>query len=127
RDAGKLVAMLSRVLSARRVSGASGPGAWEALREATGTTVERAVIGGARADRVGYAFAIGYSTALEALVGEGSAALCVTEEGGNHPRAIQTRLFDARVTGSKRWATLADHATHLLVAATEGADAAGRP
>src|SRR4051794_33017827 len=104
--------MLSRVLTAQRVSGASGPGAWEALREPTGTTVERAVIGGARADRLGYAFAIGYSAALEALVGEGDAALCVTEDGGNHPKAIQTRLVDGRVTGSKRWATLADHATH---------------
>lgn len=100
---------------------------WEALREPVGTTVERAVIGGARADRVGYAFAIGYSTALEALAGEGSAALCVTEEGGTHPRSIRTRLIEGRVTGTKKWATLADRAQYLLVAATEGIDDAGRP
>lgn len=115
--------VLNQVFAAQRIPGAS----WEALREPTGTTVERAVIGGARADRVGYAFAIGYSTALEALAGEGNAALCATEEGGNHPRAIQTRLEEGRVTGSKKWATMADRATHLLVVATEGTDPAGRP
>jgi len=115
--------MLSSVFAAQRMSGVG----WEALREPAGSTVERAVVGGARADRVGYAFAIGYSMALEALVGEGSAALCVTEDGGNHPRAIETRLVDGRVTGTKAWATLADRAAHLLVVARDGTDAAGRP
>lgn len=115
--------MLSRLFAAQRVPGAR----WDALRESAGTTVERAAVGGARADRVGYAFALGYSAALEALVGDGSAALCATEDGGNHPRAIRTRLVDGRVTGTKQWATLADHAAHLLVVATEGNDAAGRP
>lgn len=104
------------------------PGATgDALRAPAGSTVERAVIGGARADRVGYAFAIGYAAALEALVGDGHAALCATEDGGNHPRAIQTRLEGGRVTGRKKWATLTDRAVHLLVVATEGNDAAGRP
>lgn len=115
--------MLSRLFAATRTPGAS----WEALRETAGTTVERAVVGGARADRAGFAFALGYSAALEALAGEGSAAFCVTEEGGNHPRAIETRLVDGRVTGVKAWATLADRAEHLLVVARDGSDAAGRP
>ena len=115
--------MLTKVFAARPVPGAR----WEALREPAGTTVERAVVGGARADRVGYAFAIGYSTAIEALAGDGSAALCVTEDGGNHPRAIRTRLAGDRVTGQKSWATLADRAAHLLVVAAEGEDASGRP
>jgi acyl-CoA dehydrogenase len=115
--------MITRVLTAQRMPDAS----WEALREPTGTTVERAVVGGARADRVGHAFAIGYTAALEALFGEASASLCATEEAGNHPRAIETRLHDGRVTGRKKWATLADRATHLFVVASEGADAAGRP
>lgn len=101
--------------------------AWEALREPAGTPVERAVVGGARADRVGHAFAIGYASALEALVGEGNASLCVTEDGGNHPRAIETRLVDGKVTGTKAWATLADRAAHLLVVARDGSDDAGRP
>lgn len=115
--------MLTRLLGARRVPGAS----WEDLREATGTTVERATVGGARTDRAGHAFAIGYTAALEALAGETRAAFCVTEDGGNHPRAIETRLVDGRVTGAKRWATLADRAAHLLVVARDGTDAAGRP
>jgi alkylation response protein AidB-like acyl-CoA dehydrogenase len=115
--------VLTKLFAAQRAPGAS----WEALREPTGTTVERAAIGGARADRAGYAMALGYTTALEALVGDTTASLCATEEGGNHPRAIQTRLHDGRVTGAKKWATLADHATHLLVVATEGLDDTGRP
>jgi acyl-CoA dehydrogenase len=115
--------VLTKLLTAQCMPGV----AWPELREPTGTTVERAAIGGARADRAGYAMALGYTAALEALVGDASASLCATEEAGNHPRAIQTRLHDGRVTGSKKWATLADHATHLLVVATEGIDDAGRP
>jgi alkylation response protein AidB-like acyl-CoA dehydrogenase len=115
--------MLSRLFAARRAPGAS----WEDLCEATGTPVERAVVGGARADRAGHAFAIGYTAALEALAGDTRAAFCVTEDGGNHPRAIETRLVDGRVTGTKRWATLADRAAHLLVVARDGTDPAGRP
>lgn len=115
--------MLTQVLTAERPPGA----AWQALRDTTGTTVARAIVAGARADRVGHAFANGYAMAIEALVGDGNGALCATEEGGNHPRAIQTRLHDGRVTGHKKWATLADRATNLLVVATEGTDDAGRP
>ena len=115
--------MLTKVFTAVRAPGTS----WEALRDTTGSTVERAIIAGARADRVGYAFANGYAMAIEALVGDADGALCATEEGGNHPRAIQTRLSDGRVTGQKKWATLADRAINLLVVATEGTDDAGRP
>lgn len=115
--------MLDRLFAARRAPGAS----WDELCDATGTPVVRAVIGGARADRAGHAFAIGYTAALEALTGETRAAFCVTEDGGNHPRAIATRLVDGRVTGTKRWATLADRAAHLLVVARDGTDEAGRP
>lgn len=115
--------MLTKIFTAERMPDAS----WEALRETTGTTIERAMVGGARADRVGYVLALGYSTAIEALFGEGSASLCATEEAGNHPRAIRTQLLDGRVTGSKKWATLADRVTHLLVVATEGVDGEGRP
>ncbi len=101
---------------------------WEALRESTGTTVARAAIAGVRADRVGYAFALGYELALEALTGApGASALCVTEAGGNHPRAIQTTLANGRVTGEKAWATLADRAAHLLVVAREGTAPDDRP
>ena len=53
--------MLAKLFTAEQMPGVR----WEDLREPTGSTVERAVIGGARADRLGYAFAIGYSTALD--------------------------------------------------------------
>jgi alkylation response protein AidB-like acyl-CoA dehydrogenase len=86
------------------------------------TPVDRALVGGARADRVGYAFACGYAEALRALVPSltGVAALCVTERGGNHPRAIDTRLVDGELTGRKTWATGADAAARLLVVASVG-------
>src|SRR3954463_13200124 len=114
--------MIEALLAATR----TGAG-WEALREPTGTTVARAAIGGARADRVGYAFALGYEAALEALTGaRGASAFCVTEAGGNHPRAIRTALVDGKVTGEKAWAPLADRATHLLVVAREGTGADDR-
>ena len=90
---------------------------------------KRALVAGVRADRVAYAFAGGYRLALEALTGDArDAALCVTEAGGNHPRAIATTFADGRVTGVKQWATGADRAATLLVVrekAGEGTD--GRP
>lgn len=103
---------------------------WEATateRAEPATTIDRALLGGALADRMGFAFANGYSEALRALVPglEGVAALCATEEGGNRPRAIRTvlaPLADGRyvVRGRKKWATAADHAATLLVVASVG-------
>src|SRR6185295_153430 len=70
-----------------------------ALRATWTEPVDRAFAGGACADRLGFAFAGGYAEALRALVPElppGSiTALCATEEGGAHPRAIRTRLVPA--------------------------------
>ncbi|MCW5806067.1 MAG: acyl-CoA dehydrogenase, partial [Deltaproteobacteria bacterium] len=70
----------------------------------------------------------GYREALRALVPDatGIASLCATEDGGAHPRAIATRLEGGRLTGKKKWATLASHAPTLLVVASIGADGAGR-
>lgn len=95
---------------------------WEHL---PGTAFERAVAGGLLADRLGLAFAAGYRSALLALTGQtGHAALCITEKGGAHPRAIETRLEiegdTAFITGTKAWSTLATHATSLLIAASLG-------
>ncbi len=91
-------------------------------REAFATPVDRALIGGVLADRVGFAFAAGYSAALQALVPgmTGIAALCATEAGGNHPRAIQTTLANGELTGKKVWATVASLASSLLVVASTG-------
>lgn len=73
---------------------------------------EAAVVGGLTADRLGYAFAAGYASALRRLVPALDratfACLCVTEAGGAHPRAIQTTLGpDGTLTGHKQWTTLA--------------------
>jgi acyl-CoA dehydrogenase len=103
---------------------------WEATaveREAQATTIDRALIAGAVSDRLGFAFAGGYREALRALVPglRGvAAALCATEEGGPHPRAIKstlTRVHDGYVlNGKKKWATAASDASILLVIASTG-------
>jgi hypothetical protein len=96
---------------------------------------DRAVLAGFRADRVAGAFAGGYQGALRALVPglaeDVIASFCVSEPGGNSPRAIEAALAprpDGRFTlgGHKRWSTMAPVASVLLVAAHEGMDAAGR-
>ena len=58
-------------------------------------------------------------------------ALCATEAGGAHPRAIASSLTPdpaggQRLSGQKRFATFAHDADILLVVASMGADAAGR-
>jgi acyl-CoA dehydrogenase len=96
-------------------------------RTASAFTIDRALRGGALADRLGYAFASGYGEALRALVPglAGVAALCVTEAGGNHPKAIETTLTAVdgggfELTGHKKWATVGSLADSLLVCATIG-------
>ena len=97
--------------------------------------IDQAILGGFLANRVGYAFASGYQAALHALVpdlpSDRLASLCMTERGGGHPRAVETFLQPDgpgahRVTGRKRWATLAAEAGVLLVAASTGTDEKGR-
>lgn len=86
--------------------------------------MDRALLGGLRADRVGYAFVAGYRNALQVLapmlVGNEIVSLCATEAGGNQPRAIETRFADGRLNGRKRWATLGGRATSLLIVASTG-------
>ena len=86
--------------------------------------IDRAVLGGLRADRVGYAFVAGYRNALQVLapmlIGNEIVSLCATEAGGNQPRAIETRLENGVLNGRKRWATLGGRATSLLIVASTG-------
>jgi acyl-CoA dehydrogenase len=99
--------------------------------------VERALWGGLRADRLGYAFVAGYGAALSRLCELVArplplvVSLCATESGGAHPRAIATRLEergDALVlVGEKTFATLAEVAEELLVVANRGIGADGKP
>jgi alkylation response protein AidB-like acyl-CoA dehydrogenase len=95
-------------------------------------TILQAIVGGFVADRVGWAFASGYQAALRALVPDLPAdricALCVTEEGGNAPRAIRCTIRRSGgallLHGAKRWSTLGADGALFLVAARD-ADAAG--
>lgn len=97
---------------------------------------DRAVVAGSRANRVAGAFAGGYQGALRALVpgrlpDDVIASFCVSERGGNSPRAIETSVTPRAgggfaINGQKRWSTMAPVADVLLVAAHEGVDDAGR-
>jgi hypothetical protein len=108
----------------------------EWLLQAPANSIDRAALGGLGASGVGWAFACGYEAALgwldpEATRGGALAALCATEEGGGHPRAIRTSLAPAPtgghvLSGRKSWVTLGAHAEALLVVATTGLDARGR-
>ncbi len=127
--------LLRCVLDAKPPSADSLAAWWAAttaIRAPFDTPVDRAIVGGAWADRLGYAFAGGYQAALQTLVPEhgGIGALCVTEAKGNAPKHIATTLLPAKdhfvLAGTKKWATAAPLATHLLVAATTGLDAEGR-
>jgi alkylation response protein AidB-like acyl-CoA dehydrogenase len=131
-----LAVLVERLLVAPLLAAADVAGWMDAHRAATSglAPIDAALLGGAAADRVAYAFAAGYAAALRALVPslpEGAlAAFCATEAGGVHPRAIETRL-DARaapatIRGHKRFVTFAEHADTLLVVASEGAGPDGR-
>jgi alkylation response protein AidB-like acyl-CoA dehydrogenase len=110
---------------------------WDETREARGretTTVDRALVGGVLADRLGFAFAAGYHEALRALVqgkSDDICALCITETRGNAPKDIDTTLTIAgdafEITGKKKWATTAPLAKTLLVCATLGTGGDGKP
>ncbi|MEJ7734007.1 MAG: acyl-CoA dehydrogenase family protein [Polyangiaceae bacterium] len=132
----ELGALVAQLL-ATPLDAAPGVAAWmEAHRQARAglSPVDAAILGGAAADRLAYAFAAGYAAALHALcpsLPDGAlVAFCATEAGGVHPRAIATRLDGAgpaaTVTGHKRFVTFAEHADTLLVVASEGAGADGR-
>ncbi|HYE93895.1 MAG TPA: acyl-CoA dehydrogenase family protein [Terriglobales bacterium] len=107
---------------------------WRRFRDAEPgplSPFDRAVLAGFRADRVAGAFAGGYQGALRALVRDGLpddaiVSFCVSEPGGNSPKAIETTLAGSVINGQKKWSTMAPLADLLLVAAHEGVDAAGR-
>lgn len=103
---------------------------WAATRAArSGPTIEQAITSGFQADRLGYAFLGGYAAALRALDSslgpDDLGALCATEAGGGHPKAIGTTLRDGRLDGTKQFVSGGSLATHLLVIATAGTNADG--
>jgi hypothetical protein len=88
--------------------------------------IDAAIRGGLLADRLGFAFAAGYRSALAALLpdGEKVASLCITEAEGGHPRAIRTRLEGGDrgwvLNGEKLWSTLAESGEFLAILASTG-------
>jgi len=103
-------------------------------------TADRAVAAGFLADRVAYAFAGGYHSALQRLIPSipvnAFPALCVSEKGGGHPGMIKTRLEKKypvesgkpswKLSGIKQFVTGAAEADLYLVAASTGAGEDGR-
>jgi alkylation response protein AidB-like acyl-CoA dehydrogenase len=132
--------LLARLLTLEPTIPTDDLAAWrrraEAVRAPGDLPIDHAVLGGLVADRLGFVFAAGYRAALRALVPSlgDDTTLCVTEEGGAHPRALQATLrpIDSagdsgfRLSGAKTWSTLAASARRLLVAASAGADQSGR-
>lgn len=93
-----------------------------------GDSIQRAILGGAVTDRLGLAFIAGYSAAITVLdptITE-LGALCATEAGGGHPRAILTTLNDGVLNGTKGFVSGGRLAKQLLVVAKVG-DVDGRP
>ena len=94
------------------------------VRLAKSTPIDRAIAMGASADRLGLAFLGGYTaavTALDPAIGvDEIGALCATEDGGGHPRAMQTTLRDGRLNGTKAFVSGGSLATQLLIVARTG-------
>ncbi|MDP2272180.1 MAG: acyl-CoA dehydrogenase family protein [Archangium sp.] len=124
--------LLNDVLASTPLASADAADWWrrtEDTRAGFSITVDRAIALGATADRLGYAFLGGYTSAITVLdtniVGR-LGALCATESGGGHPRAIQTTLENGRLNGTKHFVSGGHLATVLLVVAKTG-EKNGRP
>ncbi len=101
---------------------------------------DKAVIGGLLAERMAFAFAAGFCAAVlklvPALPPDVITSLCISEEGGAHPRGIQSRLTltdqtegNERIwslSGAKKYITCAQEADLLIVAASTGITADGK-
>lgn len=112
------------------------------FKQATGSfsnSIDRAILAGRMSASVGFAFAGAYQSAIEALFGLEEALLasvCVTEAGGNHPRAINARLYTEKaqlyLSGEKSFVSGAEDAGMIYVACRDerrgdGLDLSGRP
>ena len=101
---------------------------WEDVGNRWERSVERSICAGLLCDRLAWAFAAGYQGAIQALFpglpAGVIAAICISESGGNHPRAIQTKLNrtknGCRLNGEKQFITAGENADRLAVAASTG-------
>ncbi len=89
-------------------------------------SIDQALLGGVLADRTAFAFSSGYLSALRLMfpnfIHDGFASLCVTEEEGNHPKAIKATLKKQGgqwvLNGLKTFVTGGCDAEQLFIAAT---------
>lgn len=81
--------------------------------------IDKAIIGGFMCQQFSFTFMAGYQAALEkmfpTIAPNELKALCVSEEKGGHPKAIQTTLVNHRVNGLKTYITAGSDVAHLLV------------
>ena len=94
------------------------------LSQDKSNSMEVALQIGLRCANLSQAFAVAYRCALQALVPQLNqttwAAMCVTEQQGNHPRHIHTHLnSDGTVSGEKSFVSMAGLAQQLLVIAKD--------
>ncbi len=93
---------------------------------------EKALIGGFCSQQFSFAFLSGYQAALEAMFPDLAdpdklKALCVSEEGGNHPKVIETTLVNNTLTGQKTYITAGTEAEQLFVLCKTNEVYEGRP
>lgn len=101
--------------------------------------IDRAILGGRLSLNLGFSFSSAYQSAIEALFKPTDIRLssfCVTEEKGNHPRSIETRLYSESgqlfLSGNKKFVSGANDSQCLYVACRDerdgtGIDLQGRP
>lgn len=89
---------------------------------------DAALFAARRADRLAEVFTAAYDAAVRSVfyaTPGRRVALCVTEDSGNTPRVIETRLRSTGVHGTKSFVTFGEQAEELLVLASRG-DVDGR-
>lgn len=79
-----------------------------------------------RCQNMSQVFALAYRCALQHLLPQLDvtqwAAMCVTEENGNHPKKIEAFIEGNLLSGEKSFVTMASYATQLLVIAKDASE-----
>ena len=80
---------------------------------------DKAILGGFTCQQFSFTFLAGYQAALEkmfpTIAPNELKALCISEEKGGHPKAMQTTLTDNKINGLKTYITAGSDVVHLLV------------
>ena len=126
-------ALIRALLASERQGGGKFSEWWRSRTSNTSRPIARALLDGGRAPNLAFAFGAGYQAAIHALFpafdDDLLSAICVTEKGGGHPRAIKARLTPDgeawTLSGEKHFITLGEEAHRLIIAASRGVDEAG--